>query len=75
MFRKDGDSGKQRTEASPEPVVISAKLERFAEKWKHARDHTGKEVFTHDTFEAIRKLQSHISIGCLSNIPKGGGTN
>ena len=75
VFRKDGDTGKQRTESTPEPDVMSSKLEKFVSRWKDIEDGNGKKVFTPPTFEAVRKLREHISAGCLSNIPPGGGTN
>ena len=75
VFRKYGDSGTQRMEATPEPDVINTKLENFVSKWKDIEDGSGKKVFTSDTVDAVRKLREHISSGCISNIPPGGGTN
>ena len=34
IFRKDGDSGTQRMEPTPEPDVINTRLENFMSKWK-----------------------------------------
>ena len=75
VFRKDGDSGKNRMLDTPEPDIIKHKLDSFENKWKYVKDHHEIAVFTSKTTEAIRKLHSHISFGCLSNIPPGGGTN
>ena len=75
VFRKDGDSGTKRMETTPEPGVINTKLENFASKWKDIEDQHGKKVFSSDTLDAVRKLKEHILLGCLSNIPPGGGTN
>ena len=75
VFRRDGDTGKQRMESTPEPDVMSLKLENFVSRWKDTEDGSGKKVFTPPTFDAVRKLREHISAGCLSNIPPGGGTN
>lgn len=75
VFRKDGDRAPKRSEATPEPDVINTKLDKFVSKWKDIEDQHGKKVFSSDTLEAVRKLKEHISFGCLSNIPPGGGTN
>ena len=75
VFRKDGDSGKRRMEPTPDPSIIKRKLDLFIDKWKDVTDGSGRKVFTPETLEARRKLQHHISAGCLSNIAPGGGTN
>ena len=61
--------------ATPKPDEITSKIEHFLSKWKDSKDREGRNVFTPDTAEAIRKLKHHISLGCLSDIPPGGGTN
>lgn len=75
VFRKDGDSGEKRMSHTPSPQIILSKLESFAAKWKDAKDLEGKKLFTSATLSAISNLKKHISAGCLSNIPPGGGTN
>ena len=60
---------------TPEPEIMLCKLESFVKKWKNPQDGVGRKVFTPKTIEATRKLKHHITTGCLSNIPAGGGTN
>ena len=75
VFRQNGDSSKKRMLATPKPEEITTKIEHFLTKWKDSKDREGRNVFTPDTADAIRKLKHHISLGCLSDIPPGGGTN
>ena len=75
VFRANGDVGKQRQSSTPEPEVMMSKMDAFAKKWESVRDIKGVHVFSSDTVGAIQKLKKHISAGCLSNIPPGGGTN
>ena len=75
VFRMNGDSGKKRLLDTPEPEIMLRKLESFVKKWKNPQDGVGRKVFTPETIEATRKLKHHITTGCLSNIPAGGGTN
>lgn len=75
VFREDGDSGKKRLSPTPGSNVIMCKLESFIEKWKDVQDSNGRKIFMPETLQANRKLKQHISSGCLSNIPPGGGTN
>lgn len=38
-------------------------------------DDSGMKLFRSDTFNALENIKRHISAGCLSGIPPGGGTN
>ena len=38
-------------------------------------DDNGMKLFRSDTFNALENIRHHISAGCLSGIPPGGGTN
>ena len=75
VFRCDGDSGEKRLSNTPPPNVILLKLQKFVEKWKDRVDDKGVKLFKTDTFTALKNLKVHISTGCLSDIPPGGGTN
>ena len=48
VFRQDGDSGKRRSLATPEPDVITSKMERFVLKWKES-NMVEETMFLHQT--------------------------
>jgi hypothetical protein len=75
VFRKDGDSGDKRLEDTPTPEVILSKLNRFMSKWSGIQDSRGMQLFSPETVKATERLKQHITCGCLSDIPPGGGTN
>jgi hypothetical protein len=75
VFRKDGDSGDKRLEDTPTPEVILSKLNRFMSKWSGIQDSIGMQLFSPETVKATERLKHHITCGCLSDIPPGGGTN
>ena len=74
-FRCDGDSGESRLMYTPPPDIILTKFKTFIAKWKDVVDENGVKVFKSETFTALKNLERHISAGCLSAIPPGGGTN
>ena len=55
--------------------MILSKMEAFSNKWINVKDQKGLGVFTQETMHAISNLKRHVSQGCLSDIPIGGGTN
>ncbi len=67
VFRSDGDSEEKRLCDTPLPNVILSKLDTFTIKWKDSADDKG--------INALKNIKRHISAGCLSGIPPGGGTN
>ncbi len=75
IFRSDGDSGEKRLDDTPPPDVILSKLDTFTTKWKDRADDKGVILFKSETFKAFTNIKRHISAGCLSGIPPGGGTN
>lgn len=75
VFRCDGDSGEKRLSHTPSPDVMLSKLDRFVTRWKDMVDDNGMKLFRSDTFNALENIRRHISAGCLSGIPPGGGTN
>lgn len=75
VFRCDGDSGINRLSATPSPDQISSKLDVFVAKWKDASDSKGTKLFKAETLASLHNLKQHITAGCLSYIPPGGGTN
>ena len=75
VFRCDGDSGKDRLTETPQPDVISRKLDAFFKEWEIKSDSQGVKLFKSETFHALNNLKKHISSGCLSGIPPGRGTN
>ena len=74
VFRSKGDSGKERLSQTPSVPIISENFDAFAAKWKNVADDGGVKLFSTDTTKAVQNLKRHVSAGCLSNIPKGGGT-
>ena len=73
VFRTDGDSGDKRLFHTPEPEKILPKMINFVDK--DTTDCYGTSVFTPQTIEAIENVKRHITVGCISDIPPGGGTN
>jgi len=52
----------------------SSKFITFVEKWKDVTKE-GVKLCKPDTMRAVENLKCHILMGCLSDIPPGGGTN
>ena len=75
VFQADGDTGEKRMSATPAPHVIIKKLQNFIDTWVNEIDGYGKNIITESTMQAITNLKHHITHGCLSDIPPGGGTN
>ena len=50
-------------------------MDAFLSKWKDASDSDGKLLFTSDSTKAVANLKSHITAGCLLNIPPSSETN
>lgn len=75
VFRADGDSNKKRLCSTPQPDAMISKINKFIDKWEHVKDTQGVNVFTSETAHAVANLKKHITKGCLSDIPPGGGTN
>lgn len=75
VFRCDGDSGEKRLSTTPSSERILLNFENFIGKWQKVADHNSVKLFNSETDVAIERLKKHISLGCLSNIPAGCGTN
>ena len=75
VYQQDGDGGVTRMAATPSPEVILSKMNKFVDKWKDVQGSSTMHVFTSETIPAIDRLNYHISSGCISNVPPGGGTN
>ena len=74
VFRKSGDFLEERQEATPEPKEIITNMVSFVSKWNDIH-HNGWRIVTHEFLSEVEKLNSHINLGCVSDIPKGAGTN
>lgn len=72
VFREKNDQGAKRTKGTPKPTTLLHQLNKFVQKWGVVGD---QEVLNVDAIAEIEKLKVHISKGCLSEIPVGGGTN
>ena len=75
VFRCDGDSGEKRLSTTPSSEKILLNFENFIKKWHKVADYNGVKLFNNETDVAIERLKKHITLGCLSNIPAGCGTN
>ena len=75
VFRAKGDSGRQRMQPTPPPNVLLANIESFTEKWKHISQEESNPILTNSVLRELDQLKKHISIGCLSEVPAGFGTN
>lgn len=75
VFRQNGDSGERRLADTPPPREITPKLTEWCQKWKHMSDSSGNKIWTSATDGAVEHLQKHVTAGCLSALPPGGGTN
>ena len=75
VFRCKGDCEMTRLSSTPSAAIIQENLDNFVIKWKDATDLKGENLFKPETLSAIKNLKQHISAGCLSDIPPGGGTN
>lgn len=74
VFREDGDVYEERKVSTPSPEVMEKNMDEFVKRWRCARDSSGNPIFRADTHIAINNIIRHIKIGCLSQIPPGGGT-
>ena len=75
IFCCKGDCETTRLSNTPNTSIIQENLDSFESKWKHVTDMKGEKLFKQETLIAMRNLRQHVSAGCLSNIPPGGGTN
>ncbi len=50
-------------------------MNNFIKKWYKVADHNDVKLFNSETDVATERLKKHITLGCLSNIPAGCGTN
>ena len=75
VFRNNGDTEQVRYSSTPCPSVILKNIEEFIEKWKDTEDGTVQGMISTATLKAVENLKQHISAGCISDIPPGGGTN
>ncbi len=75
VFRTAGDSEKARSSPTPSPDIMLSNLNAFTNKWNIEKDVNGLDIFTSSTSQAIENLKQHVTYGCLSEIPIGGGTN
>ena len=55
--------------------VILSKFNRFMSKWSGIQDSRGMQLFSTVKVKVTERLNHHITCGCLSDIPHGGGTN
>lgn len=67
-LRYPSDRGDTRQEDTPSPIVITENLDAFVSGWKEIIEGT-ERVLTLAAQRQIVQLRSHITIGCLSDIP------
>ena len=71
VFRDPTDQGVKRTKETPSPDVLIKNIRRFEARWKSAQS-AGKMILNN---AAIKNLEVHMQLGCLSGIKPGRGTN
>ena len=71
VFRAAGDVADKRTQATPEPNVLTKNIDDFTERWQKI----SPKLMSSKTLKEISNLKKHIDEGCLSAIPPGHGTN
>ena len=74
VFRSDGDYGDKRLLPTPKSDKLLENVEKFMTKWQQ-NDYDKATLFKPETITALQRLKKHIQLGCLSDIPPGGGTN
>ena len=74
IFRQPDDLEIDRKKETPCPSEIMQTMELFKKQWGNVA-HNGVKVLNKKAHDEIEKLKKHISKGCLSFIPVGGGTN
>ena len=71
VFCAAGDVADKRTQATPEPNVLTKNIDDFTERWQKI----SPKLMSSKTLKEISNLKKHIDEGCLSAIPPGHGTN
>ena len=74
VFRSDGDCGDKRLLPTPKSDKVLENLEKFMTKWQQ-NDYDKATLFKPETITVLQRLKKHIQLGCLCDIPPGGGTN
>ena len=74
VFRQPDHLEIDRKKETPCPSEIMQNMELFKKQWGNVA-HNGVKVLNKKAHDEIEKLKKHISKGCLSFIPVGGGTN
>ena len=74
IFRDPKDRGTKREMTTPDSAILLNNLQQFRKKWKGAHMDSWY-VLNSKVTDALDNLEIHISLGCLSGIPPGCGTN
>ena len=73
-FRDDNDFGQSRKRTTPPPDKMEKNLQDFLKKWS-AELVNDIRVLPDKAVAEINKVMKHVTLGCLSGIPPGVGTN
>ena len=74
VFRSEEDCGDKRLFPTPSAEKLLENLDKFMTKWQK-NDHEKATLCIPETVSALQRLQRHMQLGCLSNIPVGAVTN
>ena len=74
IFRDLNDRGVERKQDTPSPQALLENVRVFIQKWEKA-EIDGWHIHNDKVIADFAHLRVHITRGCLSHIPPGGGTN
>ena len=74
IFRDLNDRGVERKQDTPSPQALLENVRVFIQKWEKA-EIDGWHILNDKVISDFAHPRVHITCGCLSHIPPGGGTN
>ena len=74
VFRDRADNGHSRLQPTPSASAIKLNLDEFISRWKSV-EINGYGALQISSIIALQNLRTHITSGCLSNVPAHAGTN
>ncbi|XP_057302830.1 uncharacterized protein LOC130636992 [Hydractinia symbiolongicarpus] len=74
IFRQANDLGTSRKKSTASIEQINNCLDCFVKKWQNI-NYNGWNIFNANFYKEVKNLKHHISLGCVSNIQVGMGTN
>ena len=75
VFRCKGDCVRERKKSTPSPECLKANLQLFVQKWSTITSEGQTSIISSAVSKEINRIQNHMQLGCLSNIPPNFGTS